>query len=146
MDKILSLFKNFRENEFKIFNNSFFGYRKITVERPKVEERKTIYDKKGNPKPDTKLRDHERVPLDDDIEKYFKEEVQPYLPNLDNYDKVKIGYEINFTKYFYKYKPLKSTEISRELKDIEDNIREIQKQFLINGFKQCNFWMVEWSS
>ena len=130
MDKILSLFKNFEENEFsKIFNNSFFGYRKITVERPKVEERKTIYDNKGNPKPDTKLRDHERVPLDDDIEKYFKEEVQPYLPNSwIDYDKVKIGYEINFTKYFYKYKPLKSsTEISRELKDIEDNIREIQK-------------------
>ena len=55
----------------KIFDNEFFGYTKITIEQPKVENGEVVRDKKGNPKPDSKLRDSERVPLSEDIEEYF---------------------------------------------------------------------------
>lgn len=69
------------------------------------------FDKKGNPEPDTSLRDNENVPLKEDIGEYFKQEVLPHVPDawIDESKTVK-GYEINITKYFYKYKPLRSLE------------------------------------
>lgn len=68
-------------------------------------------DKKGNPEPDAQLRDYENVPLKDDIQAYFKREVLPHVPDawIDESKTIK-GYEVNFTKYFYKYKPLRSLE------------------------------------
>lgn len=67
-----------------------------------------IYDKHGNPEPNPDLRDYENVPLKEDINKYFEREVKPHLPDawIDE-KKTKVGYEISFTKYFYKYKPLR---------------------------------------
>ena len=123
-DKLLKLYQNFEENEFsKIFNNEFFGYTKITIEQPKVENGVIIRDKKGNPKPDSKLRDYERVPLSEDIEEYFNREVEPHLPNSwIDFNKSKVGYEINFTKYFYKYKPLRSSD------DISNDLLELKKE------------------
>ena len=53
---------------------------RVTIEQPKVENGEIVRDKKGNPKPDSKLRDSERVPLSDDIEEYFNREVEPHLP------------------------------------------------------------------
>ena len=80
-EQLLQTYQNFEENEFsKIFDNEFFGYTKITIEQPKVENGEVVRDKKGNPKPDSKLRDSERVPLSDDIEEYFNREVEPHLP------------------------------------------------------------------
>ena len=72
-------------------------------------------DAKGNPEPDSELRDYENVPLRDGIEGYFKREVVPHVPDawMDR-SKDKIGYEINFTKEFYKYKPLRSLEEIRK--------------------------------
>ncbi len=72
-------------------------------------------DKDGNPEPDTDLRDYENVPLMDDIDEYFKREVLPHVPDawMDR-SKDKIGYEINFTKEFYKYTPLRSLENIRK--------------------------------
>ena len=78
-------------------------------------------DKKGNPEPDTSLRDNENVPLKEDIEEYFEREVLPHVPDawIDESKTVK-GYEINITKYFYKYKPLRSLEeIWTEIFDLE---------------------------
>ena len=123
-DKLLKLYQNFEENEFsKIFNNEFFGYTKITIEQPKLEDGVIIKDKKGNPKPDPKLRDYERVPLSDDIEEYFNCEVKPHLPNSwIDFNKSKVGYEINFTKYFYKYEPLRSSD------DISNDLSELKKE------------------
>ena len=68
-------------------------------------------DKKGNPQPDPQLRDYENVPLKEDIQEYFQREVVPHVPDawIDE-SKTVTGYEINFTKYFYKYKPLRSLE------------------------------------
>ncbi len=72
-------------------------------------------DKDGMPEPDTELRDTENVPLSENIEEYFKREVLPHVPDawMDR-SKDKVGYEINFTKEFYKYKPLRSLEEIRK--------------------------------
>ena len=111
-DYILKVYNDFKENEIsKIFSNEFFGYRKLTIEQPLVHEGKIVKDKKGNVKPDSSLRDTERIPLDVDIDDYFEKEVKPHLPNswVDK-DKTSVGYEINFTKYFYQYTPLRSVQ------------------------------------
>lgn len=72
-------------------------------------------DKDGKPEPDSELRDCENVPLTENIDAYFKREVLPHVPDawMDR-SKDKIGYEINFTKEFYKYKPLRSLEEIRK--------------------------------
>ena len=78
-------------------------------------------DKKGNPEPDMSLRDNENVPLKEDIGEYFKREVLPHVQDawIDESKTVK-GYEINFTKYFYKYRPLRSLEeIRADLLELE---------------------------
>lgn len=84
-------------------------------------------DKKGNPEPDPELRDYENVPLKEDIHKYMKREVLPHVPDawVDE-SKTKIGYEINFNRYFYKYTPPRPLEvIEAELKQIETEIAAI---------------------
>jgi len=121
---ITKLYGDFEENEHcKIFDNTDFGYAKVTVERPLFENGKPVTDKKGNPKPDAKLRDTENIPLKEDIENYMKREVLPHVPDAWVDDKkTKIGYEINFTKYFYKYKPLRS------LVDIKADILALEEE------------------
>ena len=91
-EEILQTYEKFEENEYsKIFDNDFFGYTKVTIEQPKVENGQIVRDKKGNPKPDSKLRDYERVPLSEDIEEYFSREVEPHLPNSwIDFDKVRL--------------------------------------------------------
>ena len=123
-EQLLQTYQNFEENEYsKIFDNKYFGYTKITIEQPKVENGKVVRDKNGNPKPDSKLRDSERVPLSEDIEEYFNREVEPHLPNSwIDFNKSKVGYEINFTKYFYQYKPLRSSN------DISNDLLELKKE------------------
>ena len=101
------------ENKYsKIFDNEDFGYHKVTVERPKRKKDGTIIkDTNGNPKVDSSLRDYESIPLKEDIEEYFKREVLPHVPDAwIDHSKTKVGYEINFTRYFYEYTPLRSTE------------------------------------
>ena len=68
-DEIVNLYLNFEEGErCQIHPNEFFGYTKVHVEQPIIEDGSVVTDKKGNPKPDTSKRDYERVPLTDDIE------------------------------------------------------------------------------
>lgn len=130
---IVQIYGDYKDGEFcKIFDNEDFGYARVTVERPaKDEHGKVILDKNGSPKPDSELRDYENVPLKEKIETYFKREVLPHVPDawVDE-SKTKIGYEINFTKYFYQYKPLRSlAEIRSDIlaleKETEGMIREI---------------------
>ena len=131
--EIVQTYENFEENEFsKIFDNDFFGYTKLTIDQPKVENGQVVRDKKGNPKPDSKLRDYERVPLSEDIEQYFTKEVEPHLPNSwIDFDKSKVGYEINFTKYFYKYKPLRSSEdITLDLLELDKESEKLLNQIM----------------
>jgi len=120
---ITKLYGDFEANEHcKIFDNTDFGYAKVTVERPLVENGKPVTDKKGKPKADAKLRDTENIPLKEDVENYMKREVLPHVPDawVDE-KKTKIGYEINFTKYFYQYKPLRSlAEIKADILALEE--------------------------
>jgi type I restriction enzyme M protein len=81
-------------------------------------------DSKGNPEPDSELRDYENVPLKEDIGEYMKREVLPHVPDawVDE-SKTKVGYEINFNRHFYKYTPPRSLEkIEADLKQIEKEI------------------------
>ncbi|BAV95365.1 type I restriction-modification system subunit M [Ichthyobacterium seriolicida] len=110
--EITKIYGDFMESEnCKIFDNKDFGYSKVTVERPLMENGKIVTDKNGNPKPDSSLRDTENIPLKEDIQDYMEREVLPHVPDawIDE-KRTLIGYEINFTKYFYKYKPLRSLE------------------------------------
>lgn len=121
---ITKIYGDFEENEHcKIFDNQDFGYSKVTVERPLIENDKIVTDSKGRPKPDTSLRDSENIPLKENIQAYIEREVLPHVPDawVDE-SKTNIGYEINFTKYFYKYKPLRS------LDEIRADILALEKE------------------
>lgn len=75
---------------------------------------------KGSPEPDTSLRDTENVPLSDDIEEYFAREVLPHVPDAwIDHEKTRTGYEIPFTRHFYRYTP------PRPLEEIQTDLRQL---------------------
>lgn len=120
--------------ESKIFNNESFGYRKIVVERPQRDAEGNIIRKKGKLVPDTSLRDTENVPLDEDIETYFRREVLPYAPDawIDK-AKTKVGYEIPMTRHFYKYQaPEPAADIAARITALEGDIAETLKNLFHN--------------
>ena len=131
--EITRIYGDFEEGEYcKIFDNEDFGYTRIVVERPSKENGEVVTDKHGKPKPDSSLRDSEDVPLKEDIEQYFKREVLPHVSNAwIDHSKSKIGYEINFTRYFYKYKSLRSLEeIRADILKLEQETEGMIKQIL----------------
>ena len=139
--QLLELYTNFEETEHsKIYPNDFFGYTKVTVERPLVEKREILgeeqeiilRDKRGNPKPGTALRDYERIPLTEKIDDYYQREVKPHLPDswLDR-KKDKVGYEINFNQYFYSVQSLRSLqEITQEIVSLEKKTDKLMHEVL----------------
>lgn len=127
IDMIAGIHKAFLPDEHcKIFDNEDFGFWKVTVERPqRDEDGKPVLDKKNQPKPNSSLRDFESIPLKENIAEYFKREVLPHVPDawIDE-SKIKKGYEIPFTRQFYKYVPLReSSVILSEIKALEDKIQ-----------------------
>ncbi len=141
---ITKLYGDFVENEcVKILPNAFFGYWRVTVEQPQRDEGgKSITTRAGKAKPDTKLRDYENIPflkkdqngnlVPQTIEEYFEREVKPHLPDawIDE-KKTKTGYEINFTKYFYEFKPLRSlAEIRADIMVLEESSLKLEKKVL----------------
>lgn len=136
IDEITRLFGHFVEAEAdgrpvsRIFPNTAFGYRTITVERPTRDEAGRIVlgqrgKMKGRPVPDTSRRDTENVPLDEDVEAYFRREVLPHAPDAwIDHDKTRIGYEIPFNRHFYVFTPPRPLEvIDAELKQTTDRIK-----------------------
>ena len=123
--QIVELYNKFEENELsKIFDTKDFGYTTITVERPLKDENGNLILKNGKKQPDSSLRDTENVPLKEDIKEYFKREVLPFAPDawIDEKKSV-VGYEIPFTRYFYKYEaPKPSSQIMNEIKELEKNL------------------------
>lgn len=75
-------------------------------------------DRNQNPEPDPDLRDTEQIPIKEEIDEYVKREVLPYVPDawVDE-SKTKKGYEIPFTRHFYKYVEIGDAEVT--LRDIE---------------------------
>ncbi len=123
--KIQELYFAFEENKYsKLFDNTDFGFYQISVHQPERDEKgKITLDAKGNPKSDSELKDFEKVPMIENIKDYFKKEVLPFAPDAWYDDKkMKVGYEISFTKYFYKHEPL------RDLADIEKDIMQLEKE------------------
>ena len=96
----------------KVLDAVTLGYNKITVESPELDENGDKILKKNKPVADTKKRDTENVPLDEDIDAYFAREVLPYNPDawIDK-KKTKVGYEIPFTRTFYEYKQIEPADV-----------------------------------
>jgi type I restriction enzyme M protein len=139
VDEIVKLFYSEKSSKFlKDFNDRDFGYTTVIVERPlKDKEGNIILSEKGKnkdlPQPDPDLRDSENVPLNEDIEEYFKREVLIHAPDAwIDYSKSKIGYEIPFTRHFYEYKPPRSLkeidfDLKRQTNEIQSLLDEIFK-------------------
>ena len=110
--------------ESKIFDNTQFGYNKIVIETPELDEEGNIAKKNKKIVVDSKKRDTENVPLEQDIDAYFEREVIPYndIAFIDK-NKTRVGYEIPFTRYFYRYvQPEKSYDIADRIANLEVNI------------------------
>ena len=129
--QIIDTYMKFEESEYsKIFNNSAFGYWKITVQRPLYDKGgKLLLEQKGKNKgkvvADKDLTGTEQIPLDYEggIDAFIKEEVLPYAPDaFVDETKTQIGYEISFTKHFYKPVQL------RALSEIITDIRALEKE------------------
>ena len=97
------------------------------------EEAEVCRDRMGRPEPDTELSDTESVPLSEKIKSFFEREVSPHVPDAwintarrDPQDgKVGVvGYEINFNRYFYEYRP------PRPLEAIEADIRQVEEEIV----------------
>ncbi|MBS8271069.1 SAM-dependent DNA methyltransferase [Halomonas litopenaei] len=92
-------------------------------------------DRKGNPEPDTGLRDNENVPLDESVFDYFEREVKPHVPDAwideDKRDPLDgrigiVGFEIPFNRHFYQFTPPRPLEeIDADLKACTDRIKQM---------------------
>ncbi len=146
--QVLRLYADFTDadpDHSKVLANDDFGYWTITVERPLLDEQgNPVVDRNGKPKPDSKKRDTENVPFayggstagaagkTEVIQTYFDTEVKPHVPDAwIDWAKTKTGYEIPFTRHFYKYIPPRPlTEIDADLEKqvvkILDLLREVE--------------------
>ena len=130
IDLILKAYNEFDNKEYeekdlivvsRVFDKEYFGYTKVTVETALVDEDNKPILKKGKLQPTKGKTDTEIIPLEEDIDEFIKKNVLPYNSNayLDR-SKDKIGYEIPFTRIFYKFiKPKLSDDIYNELKELE---------------------------
>lgn len=123
--KILKLLMDFKETEqSKIFDNSEFGYWSVPLMKPVLDENgKPVKDKKGNVKYKANRNETEQVPMNypGGIEGFYENEVKPYTPDVI-FGEPTVGYELSFTKYFYKPVELRS------LKDIKNDIMKLERQ------------------
>ena len=154
----MKLYGAFEEGDrVKILPNESFGFQRITVERPLLDDDgKAVTDRKGNPKPDAQRRDQENVPLpegtpdwepSDDktsgrierladdahvglVEQYLADEIHPWVPDAwVDHSKTKIGYEIPLTRHFYVYEPPRPVEeIDAELRELEAKVQELLRE------------------
>ena len=119
--------------ESKVREKDYFKYSKIFIMNPQRDTVGNIVrDKKGNPVIDKSLNDTEIIPWLTDRNEYLQKNVFPYSPDfIVDEKKTKIGYEIPFTREFYKYTPLKpSAEIFQQLKELEQQESELMEKLL----------------
>ncbi|TYC79105.1 class I SAM-dependent DNA methyltransferase [Novosphingobium sp. BW1] len=121
----------------RLFPNSAFGYRTITVERPQRDEDGNVVlgqrgKAKGRPQPDSALRDTENISLDEDVDAYFTREVLPHAEDawIDE-SKTKVGYEIPFNRQFYVFEPPRALEeIDADLKQVTDRVKKMIEELV----------------
>ena len=118
--------------ESKTFSNDFFGYRKVTVETALTDENGNPILKRGKMQPTKGKTDSEIIPLNEDVDDYFAKNVLPYNPlTFMDRTKDKIGYEIPFTRLFYKFvAPRSSDEIFAEFKALSLEEEQLMKEIL----------------
>lgn len=134
--------------ESKVFDNNYFGYLKLTVETAELDANGKEILKKGNKVAKKGKTDSEIIPLTDDINEYLKKNVMPFNSHAfyyhDKEGKVvyedgtvydekhnKIGYEVPFTRIFYKFvEPRKSEEIFEEFKKLSEEEQKLMKKIL----------------
>ena len=97
------------------------------------DEAEICRDREGRSEPDPELRNTENVPLLEDIESFFEREVKPHVPDAwidanrrdpQDGEVGLVGYEINFNRYFYEYRP------PRPLEEIEADIQQVEKEIM----------------
>ncbi|WP_405660044.1 N-6 DNA methylase [Streptomyces sp. NBC_00079] len=147
--EIVRLYDDFEDADpdvSKVLRNDEFGYWTITLERPLLDEDgKPVVDRRGTPKPDSKKRDTENVPFTygsstagaagerEVIQTYFDAEVKPHVPDAwIDWSKTKTGYEIPFTRHFYKYVPPRplaeiDADLEKQVAKILDLLREVEQ-------------------
>jgi type I restriction enzyme M protein len=105
----------------------------LSVLSERNEKAEICSDRDGHPEPDPELRDSESVPLSESVEGFFEREVKPHIPDAwidttrrDPQDGEVgiVGYEINFNRYFYEYRP------PRPLEQIEADIQAVEKEIV----------------
>ena len=119
--------------ESKVRENDYFKYSKLFIMNPERDaEGNVVKDKKGKPVFDKSLNDTEIIPWLTVKDEYLQKNVAPYSPDfVVDEKKTKIGYEIPFTREFYKYTPLKpSADIFEELKALEQQESELMEKLL----------------
>ena len=119
--------------ESKICVNDYFKYSKIFIMSPEHDaEGKVMRDSKGKPVIDKSLSDSEIIPWLSDRDEYLQKNVAPFSPDfIVDEKKTKVGYEIPFSREFYKYTPLPpSADIFEELKTLEHKEAEIMSKLL----------------
>ena len=120
------------EVEVKIKDNEDFKYSKVVVEQPVCDEAGKPILKKGKPTADSSKRDTETIPWKEEIETYMEKNVYPYAPDawIDE-KKSKVGYEIPFTREFYKYVvPRKSEDIYAHLQELNAQEEELMSKIM----------------
>lgn len=121
--RIMKIYNDFVETpECKIFPTTEFGYWEVPVMRPKLDDQGNPIIKKGEVVYAAARGEVEQIPLNyaGGIDAFYEAEVKPYDPEV-RFGEPVIGYELSFTKYFYKPVQL------RTLEAIIDDIRDIEK-------------------
>lgn len=115
----------------KILSALSFGYNKVIVESPQLDAEGNPIIKRGKMQADVSKRDSENIPLDEDMDEHLAREVTPYSPNAwIDHSKDKVGYEIPFTRIFYEYKVIESSQtvaerIRNREKELSDRIQSL---------------------
>lgn len=134
VQKIVDIFMKFEpSSDAMIFDNEDFGYRQIIVHQPQRNQEGTIIkDHASKPKSDMSLKDSENIPLKEDVDEYFEREVKPYAPDAwYSSAETKIGYEVSFNKYFYKYQPPRAlSEIAADLEKLEQESESLLEEIV----------------
>lgn len=118
--------------ESKVFDNAYFGYTKVTVETAETDDKGNEVLKKGKKQAIKGKTDSEIIPLTEDVEQYFDNNVLPFnVHAFMDRTKDKIGYEIPFTRLFYKFvEPRKSDDIFAQFKELSSQEQDLMKKIL----------------
>jgi len=136
IERILDLYQRFEEGEHcRIFPNRYFGSYQVVVEQPLRDAEGHVQKTKRGLTPDPAKRDTETIPLDVDVPEYFTREVLPHIDPESWMDlgKTRMNYEINFTRYFYKYQaPEPSDAIAQRIRKSEEQVRRMMNELFGN--------------